>query len=135
LLNNIKTPSAQTGTNDKIESLLTQAYKTLTPRESLLDTFLTWYLNEDEESYDETDDQELSISEAILKFYNDANEHVSSGLYAESELREKLLGDSRFTKFEKAIFKLLPFHHMYEQIYDSKSKRSYHENQIMKIKK
>lgn len=117
LLNNIKTPSAQTGTNDKIESLLTQAYKTLSPRESLLDTFLTWHLSEDEESDDEIDN------------------HVSSGLYSESELREKLLGDSRFTKLEKAIFKLLPFHHIYEQIYDSKSKRSYHENQIMKIKK
>ena len=117
MLNNIKTPSAQTGTNDKIESLLTQAYKTLSPRESLLDTFLTWHLNEDEESDDEIDN------------------HVSSGLYAESELREKLLGDSRFTKLEKAIFKLLPFHHIYEQIYDSKSKRTYHENQIMKIKK
>lgn len=44
-----------------------------------------------------------------------------------------LTGDPRFTKLEKAIIKFIPLHHTYEQIFDSKSKRRYFENQIMKI--
>lgn len=40
-----------------------------------------------------------------------------------------------FTKFERSIFKLFPQHNLYEQIYGSKAKRKYYENQIMKIEK
>lgn len=116
MLNNIKTVSAQTGTNDKIETVLTQAYKTVMPRETLLDTFLNWYNNLSNEDLED-------------------DSYVKRGLYSDSELRQYLFGDPRWTKLEKALFKLFPLHHTYEQIFDSKSKRRYHENQIMKINK
>lgn len=38
-----------------------------------------------------------------------------------------------WTKLERDAFKLLPQHNLYEQIYGSKSKRKYYENQIMKL--
>lgn len=41
MLNNVKTPSAATGTMDKVEDLTYQLYKTAMPQKSLLDTFIS----------------------------------------------------------------------------------------------
>lgn len=109
--NNIRTVSAQTGTLDKFESAGNALYKSIFPRETLFETILSIGQEYDSDDYDP---------------------YVNRGLYSESELREYLLGDSRWTKLEKALFKLLPFSHVYEQMFDSKSKRKYFENQIMK---
>lgn len=54
------------------------------------------------------------------------------------ELRQKTNSDTikrgvykDWTKLEKSMFQTLPIHNVYEQIYGSKDKRKYYENQIM----
>ena len=63
------------------------------------------------------------------------NEEITRGAYAYNEFADLFYDEERgWTRREKAMFKLLPFHNLYEQIKDSKSKRRYIENQIMHIK-
>ena len=63
------------------------------------------------------------------------SEEITRGAYAYNEFADLFFDEERgWTRREKAMFKLLPFHNLYEQIKDSKSKRRYIENQIMHIK-
>lgn len=114
MFNNFKTVTAASGPLDALENLLHQAYKTVFPNENLLQTSF-------ELIKESVVDEDIEIP------------HVERGLYSESKTRKMLTGDPRFTKLEKAIIKFIPLHHTYEQIFDSKSKRRYFENQIMKI--
>lgn len=118
MFNNMKTVSAATGPIDALESLISigwgTTFRTLFPNENLLQTSF-------ELTKESIMDEDIEIP------------HVERGLYSESETRKMLTGDPRFTKLEKAIIKFIPLHHTYEQIFDSKSKRRYFENQIMKI--
>ena len=118
LINNIKSPSAQIGPFDFAESLGKQMYRSIFPRETLLDTLLSMFQDNDES--DDDDDYDY---------------YVNNGLYSESELKEYFTDDSRFPKWFKAAMKLIPLHHTYEQIFDSKRKREYYENQIMQLDK
>lgn len=117
LFNNIKTPTAQTGTVDKIETALKRLWGTFIAKNALLDTFLTWFSRKNK------NDQN----------YSDESEYVNRGLYSDSETRKQLLGDRRWKKWERDVFKIFPAHHLYEQINDSKTKRKYYENQIMQL--
>lgn len=111
VFNNVKTPTADLSLVDKVEGVAMQTYKTMFPRTSLLETSLSLFNGDDD---------------GIEAF-----EYVDRGLYAHSDLREDLFGDSRFTRLEKALFKLIPLHHTYEQIFDSKSKLNYYEKNII----
>lgn len=114
MFNNFKTVSAQFGLVDALEDLLHQTYKTVFPNENLFETSLQLL-------YESVVEDDFEIP------------RVETGLYSESETRKLLLGDERFTKFEKAIIKLIPQHHTYEQLFDSQRKRNYYEKQIMRI--
>lgn len=106
-LNNFKSVSAQTGTLDAIENVATSlpeyALYSLMPQGSLYDTFLGGSLN----NYDP------SIQRGIYSDYNIPFTGIE------------------WNKATRDIFKATPFHHAYEQFLDSKSKRSYYENQVI----
>ena len=71
-------------------------------------------------------------NEDVNDYYS---EEISRGAYSYNEFTELFYNDERgWTRREQAFFKLHPFHNLYEQLKDSKSKRHYIENQIMHIK-
>ena len=63
------------------------------------------------------------------------DEEITRGAYSYNEFAALFNNEDRgWTRREQAMLKMLPFHNLYEQIKDSKSKRRYIENQIMHIK-
>lgn len=61
--------------------------------------------------------------ENITSIFNKDSKKIKKGAY------------KGWTPFERALFNLTPYHNVWEQYKDSKSKRKYLENQIMRIKK
>lgn len=109
-LNNFKTVSAQTGTLDAIQSVAKSvpeyALYSIMPRGQLLDTFLGGS-------------------------FNDYDPSIQRGIYSDYNIP---FTNTEWNKASRDMFKATPFHHAYEQILDSKSKRSYYENQIIQNK-
>lgn len=105
----IKSPTASTSLTDKVSDLAQQATKStinlVSPRGELL--FDPSQNYKDLFNNEEDEDEDL----------------VKRGAY------------KGWNKTDKAMFKFLPAHNLYEQVKNSKSKRSYMENQIMNTSK
>ena len=103
----IKSPTASTSLTDKITDLAQQATKTTINIISPRGEFLFDPSQNYKDLFNDEEDEDL----------------VTRGAY------------KGWSKTNRAMFKLLPAHNLYEQVKDSKAKRSYLENQIMNTNK
>ena len=120
LINTFKSPSPATGTLDKVENFADTLGKTIFPRATLFNpsSFLHPFESEGEEDTEFEDDI------------------VTSGTYSENRLEAMpwvmLYSDrDEFTKLERDLYKLTPWHNWFEQKYNSKAKLNYMKHQIM----
>ena len=120
LINTFKSPSPATGTLDKVENFADTLGKTIFPRATLFNpsSFLHPFESEGEEDTEFEDDI------------------VTSGTYSENRLEAMpwvmLYSDrDEFTKLERDLYKLTPWHNWFEQKYNSKAKLNFMKHQIM----
>ena len=105
---NIKTVTAETSLLDKIEQLLTD----IAPRTS--------------------NSHQYEIILDIANLFGTSFNSDLENKYDSSEVKRGVY--KGWDKLDRDLFKLfIPYHNTYEQIYGSKNKRRYYENQIMRI--
>lgn len=107
LMSAIKSPTASTSLTDKITDLAQQVTKSTINLISPRGEFLFDPSQNYKDLFNDEEDEDL----------------VTRGAY------------KGWSKTNRAMFKLLPAHNLYEQVKDSKAKRSYLENQIMNTNK
>jgi len=135
LLGAIKSASAVTSVFDKTQNFFNSMFSVLVPYASMNLLIPSMFesipaignvmfgtgFGANQESADEESD-----------YYD---EEITRGAYSYNEFAALFNNEDRgWTRREQAMLKMFPFHNLYEQIKDSKSKRKYIENQIMHIK-
>lgn len=125
VLGAIKSATAVTSPVDKTQNVINSVLSSFVP---------FWSMNLIVPSIFETGKaaKDVIAGEIDTDYYD---EEITRGAYSYNEFAELFNDENRgWTRREQAFFKLLPFHNLYEQIKDSKSKRRYIENQIMHLK-